>query len=151
MRTLVAILALSAATALAQAPDPAVGTWKVDNAKSKYSPGPAPKSVTVKWEAVGKGVKTTSEVVNADSSTVKAVYTAAYDGKDYPITGSAIADTVALKWDGKALKRVDKKAGKEVQRFERTVSEDGKTMTIKQQGKNAKGEDVNNVMVLQKQ
>jgi hypothetical protein len=146
-----AILGALTTSVMAQTTDPAMGTWKVNLAKSKYTPGPPPKSLTVKFEPADKGVKTTAELVNADGTASKSVYTANYDGKDYPITGSALADTVSIKWDDKHLKRVDKKAGKVVQTFDRVVSADGKTLTIKHKGKNAKGEDVNNLIVLDKQ
>jgi hypothetical protein len=36
-------------------PDPRIGTWKLNLAKSKYSPGPAPQSLTVKVEPSGQG------------------------------------------------------------------------------------------------
>jgi hypothetical protein len=152
--TLVSCIALAATGAtgsFAQAADPAIGTWKMNAAKSKFSPGPAPKSAVVKWEADAKGVKNTSDLVNADGSAGKTVYTAAYDGKDYPMTGSPMVDTVSLKREGKSVKRVDKKAGKEVQSFDREISADGKTMTVKHKGKDAKGVEFNNVFVLEKQ
>lgn len=140
-----------APAAWAQDSDPGMGTWKLNLAKSKYKPGPPPKSLVVKFEPAGKGVKTSSDFVNAEGQKTVAVYTAQYDGKDYPLTGSAIADTVALKkLDGGKIERVDKKGGKPVQTFVRSVSVDGKTMTITHQGKNAKGEPFDNVLVLEK-
>ena len=54
--TAVFALAVNVSTG-AQAPDPLVGTWKLDVAKSTYKPGPAPKSATVVIEAAGKGIK----------------------------------------------------------------------------------------------
>jgi hypothetical protein len=63
------------------------GTWKLNVAKSKFSPGPAPKSLTVKWEAAGQGVRLTSEGVTADGKPMSGGYTANYDGKDYPMVG----------------------------------------------------------------
>ena len=144
-------LAWVAPAAWAQDSDPGMGTWKLNLAKSKYKPGPPPKSLVVKFEPAGKGVKTSSDFVNAEGQKTVAVYTAQYDGKDYPLTGSAIADTVALKkLDGGKIERVDKKGGKPVQTFVRSVSADGKTMTITHQGKNAKGEPFDNVLVLEK-
>ena len=63
--TAVCALALGVATA-AQAPDPLVGTWKLDVAKSTYKPGPAPKSATVVIDAAGKGIKVAVDAVTAD-------------------------------------------------------------------------------------
>ena len=144
-------LAWVAPAAWAQDSDPGMGTWKLSLAKSKYKPGPPPQSLVVKFEPAGKGVKTSSDFVNAEGQKTTAVYTAYYDGKDYPITGSAVADTVALKkLGGGKIQRVDKKGGKLVQTFVRSVSADGKTMTITHKGTNAKGEPFDNVLVLEK-
>ena len=145
------MLPWAAPAAWAQDSDPGIGTWKLNLAKSKYKPGPPPQSLVVKFEPAGKGVKTTSEFVNAQGEKTSSVYTAYYDGKDYPITGSKIVDTVALKkLGGGKIERVDKKGGKLVQTFVRSVSADGKTMTITHKGTNPKGESFDNVLVLEK-
>ena len=81
----------------AQASDPRIGTWKLNVAKSKYSPGPAPRSNTLKVEASGQGEKVTTEGVNAEGGRTGIQYTANYDGKDYPITGTLNADMISLK------------------------------------------------------
>ncbi len=72
--------------------DPFIGIWKVDVAKSKYSPGPPPKSQTVTYEALGKAMKITSESINADGTKTLAVFTSELDGKEVPIEGSRTAD-----------------------------------------------------------
>jgi hypothetical protein len=148
-----AILAFTfaAPAALAQA-DPGMGTWKLNLEKSSYKPGPAPKALVVKFEPAGKGVKTTSDLVNAEGKTITAVYTAQYDGKDYPLTGSQVANSVALKkLPNGAIQRDDKKDGKHVQTFVRTVAKDGRSMTITHKGSDAKGVAFDNVLVLEKQ
>src|SRR5262245_2998960 len=71
-----------------------IGTWKLNLAKSKYSPGPAPKSQAVTYEAVGQGVKVTAKGTNAEGQPVDYQYTANYDGKDYPITGNPNFDAI---------------------------------------------------------
>ena len=78
-----AVIWLAAASFL-HAGDPALGTWKLNVAKSKYSPGPAPKSSTVTYEAVGDAVKRTGEGIAADGKKTGFSYTAKFDGKDYP-------------------------------------------------------------------
>ena len=137
----------------AQAADPLVGTWNLDAAKSKFSPGPPPKSITVTFEAAGEGIKATADVVGADDKAAHTTYTGNYDGKDYPITGSETgADTVSLKRiDARTTKRTDKKGGKVVMTFTRKVSTDGKMLTVTIKGTNPKGQQVNNVVVLAKQ
>ena len=82
--------------AAAQAPDPLVGTWKLDVAKSTFKPGPAPKSLTVVIEAAGKGIKVAVDGVGGDGTPIKFGYTSMRDGKDVPVTGSPKFDTAAV-------------------------------------------------------
>ncbi len=134
-----------------QAADPAIGTWTLDVAKSKFSPGPPLKSLTVRFEAAGDGVKLMTDGVNAEGQPTHTEYTANYDGKDYPITGSAIADTVSLtRIDARTIQRTDKKGGKVVQTLTRKISADGKMFTVTVKGTDAKGQPVNNVLVFAK-
>jgi hypothetical protein len=136
----------------AQSSDARIGTWKLNVAKSKYSPGPAPKSLTVKVEASGQGEKVTTEGVNAAGTATMTQYTANFDGKDYPITGSQNVDTVSLKRiDARTTERTDKKGDKVVLTRTRVVSQDGKTMTVTEKGTNAQGQAVDNVVVFEKQ
>ena len=137
--------------ASAQAVDPVIGTWKLDVAKSKYRPGPPPQSLTIRFEAAGKGVKVTTDEVSAEGQTIHTEYTANYDGKDYPITGSATSDTVTLKRiDARTLQRTDKKGGKVVLTFTRKISADGKMLTVAVKGTDAKGQAVKNALVFAK-
>lgn len=73
-----------------------IGTWKLNVAKSTFSPGPAPKSQSLTFAAAGQGVKVTTERVAADGSKTATSYTTNYDGKDVPLTGSATTDTVSV-------------------------------------------------------
>jgi hypothetical protein len=150
---LAVVLGADVASLSAQASDPRVGTWKLNVAKSKYSPGPAPQSQTLKIEASGKGEKVTSEVVAADGKRSTTTYTANFDGKDYPLTGSALgADKLSLKRiDARTTERTDKKDGKVVLTLRRVVSQDGKTMTVTGKGTNPEGKPINNVVVFEKQ
>jgi hypothetical protein len=149
--TLGVILAAAGALVAAQATNPRIGTWQLNVAKSKYSPGPAPKSQTLTIEAAGEGEKVTSEMVSASGQKTTVAYSAAYDGKPQPIKGSEIADTVALKRiDANTTERTDSKNGKAVQTFTRVVSKDGKTMTVTVKGTNAQGQPVHNVAVFEK-
>ena len=70
------------------AADAAVGTWKLNVAKSKFHPGPPPQSATMTFEASGTGIKRIGEAINADGTKTSFEYTAEYDGKDYPVTGN---------------------------------------------------------------
>jgi hypothetical protein len=145
------ILVAAVAVVSAQGANPRIGTWHLNVAKSTFSPGPAPKSQVLTIEAAGAGEKVTSESVLATDAKTVSVYTANYDGKPYPITGSETADTVTLKRvDANTSERTDSKAGKAVQTLIRVVSKDGKTMTVTIKGTNAQGQAVNNVVVFEK-
>ena len=147
-----AVILLMGFALSAQAADPMVGTWKLNVAKSTYSPGPAPKSLTAKIEAAGEGEKLTADGVRGDDTPIRVEYTAQYDGKDHPITGSPMADTVSLKrLDANTTERTDKKGGKVTQTLTRKVSSDGKTLTVTYKGTDAKGQPINNVGVFEKQ
>jgi hypothetical protein len=150
--TLGVVLGAGIVRVSAQASDARIGTWKLNVAKSKYSPGPAPQSLTVKVEAAGEGEKATTEGVNADGTPTMTQYTANFDGKDSPLIGSQNADKVSLKRiDARTTERTDKKGDKVVQTLTRVVSQDGKTMTVTVKGTNAQGQAVDNVVVFEKQ
>ena len=146
-----AAFAFSMTNVSAQAKDNRIGDWKLNVAKSKYSPGPAPKSLDLKIEPAGKGVHVTTSQVNADGSTGATEYTANYDGKDNPIKGSPIADTVSMRRiNATTTTRTDKKAGKVVLRIRSVISKDGKTYTVDVKTKTPKGEPVHNVLVFER-
>ena len=146
-----AAFAFAATSASAQDAAMGLGTWKLNLEKTKYSPGPAPKSYTIKFEAAGKGVKVSGEGVGADGKPFTNEYTANYDGKEVPYKGSTTIDTVSIRRiDAYTTERTDKKDGKLVQTVKRVVAKDGKTFTATVKGTNAKGEPVNNVLVWDK-
>ena len=128
--------------------DPRTGTWTLNVAKSTYKPGPAPKRQTVRIEPSGQGERVRSEAVNTNGTRVITEYTAAFDGTDYPLKGSPVANTVTLKRiDARTTERIDKKDGHVMLVYKRVVSPDGKTMTVTINGVNAQGQQVSNVVV----
>lgn len=138
--------------AAGQARDPRTGTWILNVAKSSYKPGPAPRSQTVKIEPSGQGEHVRSEARNANGTRVVTEYTAAFDGTDYPLKGSPVANAVVLKRiDARTTERFDKKDGHVVLVYRRVVSPDGKTMTVTVNGVNAQGQQVSNVVVFERQ
>lgn len=149
--TVLAVGSASVASA-ATAADPAVGTWKLNLEKSKFNPGPAFKSQTRSYEATADGLKLTFSGVAADGSTVSGESTFKYDGKDYPISGLADYDTLTLKRvSSHTITSTQKKAGKVVGTTTRTVSKDGKVMTLASKGTSASGAALNNTLVYDKQ
>jgi hypothetical protein len=135
----------------AQSPDPFAGTWKLEVAKSSYKPGPAPKSITLAIEAAGKGMKVSVDGVGADGP-VKWGYTAQPDGKDVPVTGNPNADAASMTLPSPTERVVVfKRGGKPAMTSKAVVSKDGKAMTITQDGTDAKGQAVHNVLHYVKQ
>jgi len=135
----------------AQSTDPVVGTWELNVAKSKFSPGPAPKSETRTYAVAGQEIKATSKGVDGTGKAVTGEWTVVYDGKDRPMTGSADADMLSVKQtDAYTTEFTQKKAGKVVMTGTRAISKDGKVMTITTKGTNAKGQPVNDVEVFEK-
>ena len=135
-------------TAFAQA----VGTWKLNLAKSKYQPGQAPKSITLVYEAAGAGMKVPVDSVPADGPAIHYPVTANYDGKDVPVVGNPNADMVArTRVNATTTKLVNKKDGKILSTATLVVSPDGKALTITTTGKDAKGQTIDSVAVYDKQ
>jgi hypothetical protein len=133
------------------AADPFVGIWKLNLAKSRFE-GQAPKSETMKIEALGNGLKWTSEIVNTDGTTAGGGWSGKYDGKDYALTESADYDAIAAtKINSNTFESVLKKGGRKVGTGRGIVSKDGKTLTLTSKLKNAQGQDVTDVSVFDKQ
>ena len=158
MRRLVPTLALATVLAAfgvvhlaAQTADPLVGTWELNIAKSKYSPGPAPKSETRTYVVAGQDIKATLKGVDAEGKPTSAEWTVNTDGKDRPATGFADLDALSLqRIDAFTVEFTQKKAGKVVGTGTRVISKDGKVMTITTKGTNAKGQAFNDVQVFEK-
>jgi hypothetical protein len=144
------LVGLVSSTALAQSPDPLVGTWKLNAAKST---GLSYKSGTSKIEAAGARVKFTVELVGTDGSVNKWAFTANYDGKDNPVTGkSPYGDAVAVeRVDPKTIRLTSKLGGKVMTTQTIVVSADGKTRTTTTKGVDAKGQKVESVSFYEKQ
>jgi hypothetical protein len=122
----VCAVALSIAAG-AQAPDPLVGTWKLDVAKSTYKPGPAPKSATVVVEAAGKGLKIDVDAVGGDGKPMKWGYANTRDSKDSPVTGNPANDTVSVDQTSPTEGTITyKKGGKTIATAKTMVSKDAR-------------------------
>ena len=148
---LLAVLLVTERVVLAQA-DHSIGTWKFNAAKSKYDPGPAPKTNEVTIVAAGKGVTVTTKGTDSAGKPTATSYTANYDGKDVPVKGGVGYDMVALKLvDANTVESVRKQAGKVVQTLMSVVSADGKTRTTTTTGTDAMGHKINNVVMFDKQ
>jgi hypothetical protein len=142
----------------AQSPpvSPALGKWKMNMEKSKFEPGPAPKSQERTYEDWGGGVIHATFVgTDAQDKPTFSEYAARYDGKYYPRVnrGSPTACTIALKKvdaDGATVEFFQKEDGKPSINGTRTLSADRKVMTITYNGTDAKGQPMSAVMVFER-
>ncbi len=150
----IAVLAVVGSGTLQAQSNPLVGTWKLNVAKSKFSPGPAPKSLTRNIEAQGDGVKYTFEGVAADGKPISYGFSVKFDGKDNPISGSipSGADTVSGKrMDSNHYVATLKKGDKLIGTSKVAVSKNGKVTTVESTGTNADGVKTHDVQVYDKQ
>lgn len=144
------LVAIGAQSGFAQG-DSLLGTWVLNVAKSKHTPGPPPKEQTTIVEAAGQGIKVTTKGIDSDGKPTMTTYTANYDGKDNPVTGNPAWDMVSLKRiNPNTVEFTRKRAGKVVQTATSVVSTDGKTRTISATGVDAQGQKINNVSVYDK-
>jgi hypothetical protein len=136
----------------AQAPKGLEGTWKLNAAKSKFSPGPPPKSMSVTYSAVGAdGMKIVVDVTPATGPAQHWEMTAHYDGKEYPVKGNPNAETVSMKTvDKLTTESTFKKGGKVTATNTRTLTADGKTLTVTSKGVTEEGKPRNDVQVFEK-
>jgi hypothetical protein len=159
MKSILKFAAIAALVFVASAPlhaqtNPLVGTWKLNLEKSKYSPGPAPTSLTRTVEAQGDGVKYTFAGVAADGKPIAYGFSVTFDGKDNPISGSmpSGAETIAAKRTGpNTFEATLKKAGKVIGTSKVEVSKDGKVTTVKAKGTGPDGKPVHDETVFDKQ
>jgi hypothetical protein len=150
----ITLLAVAGSSAVRAQSNPLVGTWKLNLTKSKYSPGPMPKSLTRTVEANGDGVKYTFAGVAADGTPISYGFSATFDGKDNPVSGSmpSGADTISAKRiDANHYVATLKKGGKDVGTSKVTVSKDGKVTTVDAAASTAGGAKEHDVQVYDKQ
>ena len=127
------------------------GTWKLNEAKSKFSTG-APKNSTVVYEVAGDTVKVTIDGTGTDGKPIHNEWTGKFDGKDYPVKGDPNAEMRSFKTVDDHTFSVAQKKGDRVTITGRiVVSADRKTRTVTLGGTDAMGNKVSTVTVYDKQ
>jgi hypothetical protein len=126
-----------------------MGTWKLNEGKSKIAAG-AGKNTMVTYSAAGDNmVKVVTDGVDKDGKPAHTEWTGKFDGKDYKVTGTDMYDTRSYIPAGKhSLSMTLKKADKTVMTGKVTVSPDGKTRTVTTTGSEPA---MNNELVYDKQ
>ena len=133
------------------ASDVMMGTWKLNEAKSKIQPG-MPRNSTVIYEAVGDKVKITIDGADSDGKPTHNEWTGKFDGKDYPVTGDPSSDMRSLKRvNDRTLTLVVKKNGKATITGRVVVSKDGKSRTVTTITTDPKGKKVTSTTIYDKQ
>ena len=133
--TAIVLLATLLIGGIALAADPVVGSWTLDVAKSKFSPGPALKSATRVYTESADGMSLDGKTVAADGKDASMHVAYKADGKSYPVTGNPDADSVTPKSvDARTWDFTLTKDGKVVGTVHRVVSADGKTLTVHNKG-----------------
>jgi hypothetical protein len=72
------------------AADPQIGTWKLNEAKSKFAPGTGKNTMVVYKNAMGGKVKITTDGIDANGKAAHSEWTGKFDGKDYSVTGDPL-------------------------------------------------------------
>src|SRR6266516_1406085 len=132
------------------ADNPHMGTWKLNEAKSKFGPG-ATKNSTVVYEASGDSVKVTVDGVDGDGNAIHSEWTGKFNGKYYPVTGDPASDMRSYrKINNHTMALTGKKGGKVNLTGRITVSANGKTRIVTTTGTNSKVKRVSNRAVYDK-
>ena len=128
-----------------------LGTWQLNLAKSRYSPGPAPTSEIRTYAREGGGVEGTIRRNYRDGRSERIEYRADYD-REYPVSGTEAYDHILLKRiDDYTAEAVLSHAGRIFGTARRVIARDGKTMTITFQRDQSNGPTVHNVAVYDKE
>jgi len=144
-------LCLVAAALSFAAADGFMGTWKLNEGKSKVAAG-MPKNNTVIYEASGDSVKVTIDGTDAAGKPTHNEWTGKFDGKDYPVTGDATSDSRAYKTvDDHNITFTAKKGGKTIISGRMVLSADGKSRTVSATSTDSAGKKVASTAVYDKQ
>ena len=128
-----------------------MGTWQLDEAKSKLAPGAA-KNSTVVYEAAGDNVKVTVDGTDRNGQPAHNEWTGKFDNREYPLTGDPTADSRTYRRANyNTLAFTNKKGGKVTLSGRIVLSTDGKTRTVTTSVTDAKGKIVKGVAVYNKQ
>jgi hypothetical protein len=150
--TILAVVAIAAVGMVRAQDDPRIGTWALNVAKSKYTPGPPPAREIRTYTALGHTLNVSVESVDLHGNRASLRYTAGENGKDYPMTGLASADSIAMRSiDGRRFEAETKKNGKVIGTTRGEISADGKILMLTFKSTSPAGQAITNVAVYDKQ
>lgn len=152
-KTIALSLGLIFAAGALYAADPMMGTWKLNESKSKLTRGTA-KNTKVVYDdhLIRSKVTVTTDGIDADGKPAHSEWKGKFDGKDYKVTGDPMADTRAYtKVNDQTLDMIVKKGGKVMAQGRIVVSADGKSRAVTLNGTTAKGKKFTNKAVYDKE
>jgi len=142
IKTRIAVLAAALsfmAAAACFAANPHMGTWKLNEAKSKLVPGMG-KNTTVTYAEQKDKIKITVDGVDKDGKPTHSVWVGKFDGKAYPVKGNLPYNSVAYKVVNDRTNDITvMKDGKIGWTGQITVAADGKSRTVTINGTDANG------------
>jgi hypothetical protein len=145
------VLVLTAGIAYAAGNDVFLGTWKLNEGKSKIAAGIA-KNSTVVNTVDGDNVKIAIDGTDAKGQPFHSEWTGKFDGKDYALTGDPATDMRSYKViNDHTLLAVSKKDGKETLSARIVVAADGKSRTVTVSGTDASGAKITSTQTYDKQ
>jgi hypothetical protein len=132
------------------AADPHMGTWRLNEAKSKITSGTT-KFTSVTFKDMFGNIKVANDGIDANCKPIHVEWSGKFDGKDYPVTGDPNVDTRSYtKVNDRTLHVTVKKNGKVTATAHTVVSADGKSRTATVTGTTPKGKKFKNVAVYNK-
>jgi len=154
MKTRTMFLALAfclSVVAMSFADNPNVGTWKLNESRSKIPAGVS-KNTTVSYTADGDNLKAVLDGVDGKGNPTHSEWIGKFDGKDYPVTGDPNVDSRSItKVDEHHYKVASKKDGKVLQSGNIVLAPDGKSRTLTTSGTNAAGKKMSATYIYDKQ
>ncbi len=149
--TLLTLVTVVVGMTICFAQDPSMGTWKLNEAKSKLVAGTT-KNNTVVYEMAGDNIKVTVDGVDGKGNAFHSEWTGKFDGKDYPVTGDPSSDMrSAKKINDRHLDLTVKKDGKVIATGKVVIAADGKSRTLTVNSTDPAGKKIHSVAMYDKQ
>ena len=149
---LVALALLLTASAATFAANPLIGTWKLNEGKSKFAPGAAKNTTVTYAPAKGDMIKCTVDGLDKNGKPIHWTWVGKFDGQPYEIKGSPSFDTLTYKpVNDRTNNTTAMKDDKVVMTATITVAKDGKSRVVTLTGTDAKGKKFTDTTYYDKQ
>jgi hypothetical protein len=126
------VLLFTSAPASGEPNDPIIGTWKLNLSKSKYIPGPPPRTETRTYKQTSNGIFCTIDRTDGSGKRLPPIeFSEKYDGQEYPVKGSSVGDALVLTRINDYLSEATMKhAGMVVATTRRIITDNGRTLML---------------------